>query len=496
MIKKILLPALTHFISFTLFAQVNLLDASTLPDSLKENAHSVKREEKYFFEIKDIDEARLSVHQIFTVLDAGGDDVLFFYEFSDEFRRLEDAEIKVYDARGKLLNKYKKREMHAEGTGEGLVRDGTVYYFRVAAPAYPVTVTYDYEVKYKGTLNYPDYQIAFPEQAVENSKYVASVPAEIDLRFKAKNIDLTPVITSVGKNKFYSWEVRNLRAINQEEGAARGGSMYPQVMIAPNRFSMDDNKGDFTSWRSFGRWYGGLSKGSMNLTEVTKNFLKNMTKDAADDKGKMKIIYDYLQKNFRYVSIQLGIGGYKPFAASFVDQKKYGDCKALSNYTQACLDAVGIKSYSALINAEYNREPVDPTFPHNDFNHVILCIPTNKDTTWLECTSNTNEFGILGSFTENRNALLITPEGGVLVSTPKSSPAENLFSVSTTITLREDASGISETTFATTGEYKQDLINYLFNEKKDNQTKFLINYMGFLQPDDYELTKNKKEDVA
>ncbi|MEO7960282.1 MAG: hypothetical protein ABIR19_01975, partial [Ginsengibacter sp.] len=117
-------------------------------------------------------------------------------------------------------------------------------------------------------------------------------------------------------------------------------------------------------------------------------------------------------------------------------------------------------------------------------------------TTWLECTSNTNEFGILGSFTENRNALLITPEGGVLVSTPKSSATENLFSVFTTITLREDASGISETTFATTGEYKQDLINYVFNQKKDNQTKFLINYMGFLQPDDYEVTGNKKEDVA
>jgi hypothetical protein len=221
-----------------------------------------------------------------------------------------------------------------------------------------------------------------------------------------------------------------------------------------------------------------------------------MVEGAASDKEKVKIVYTYLQKNFRYVSIQLGIGGLKPFAASFVDEKKYGDCKALSNYTHACLDAIGIKSYPAIINASYNEEPVDPLFPHNGFDHVILCVPLKNDTTWLECTSNTNDFGVLGNFTENRNALLVTPEGGILVATPKSKPTENTFALTTEVKVNEDASGESESFLKTSGEYKQDLINYIMNEKRDDQKKFLVNYLGFVQPDDFAFTKDLKKDSA
>ena len=69
-----------------------------------------------------------------------------------------------------------------------------------------------------------------------------------------------------------------------------------------------------------------------------------MVKNATTDREKAAILYNYMQNNMRYVSIQLGIGGLRPFPASFVDDKKYGDCKALSNYLKSALDAVGVKS--------------------------------------------------------------------------------------------------------------------------------------------------------
>ncbi len=98
---------------------------------------------------------------------------------------------------------------------------------------------------------------------------------------------------------------------------------------------MDGHEGNLSSWKNFGEWYAALSKGSINLSDETKIFLQNLTKDSKTEKEKIKILYRYLQSNFRYVSIQLGIGGFKPFDANFVDQKKYGDCKALSNYMEA-----------------------------------------------------------------------------------------------------------------------------------------------------------------
>ncbi len=492
--QKIIFLALLYLVIPKIYSQVNVYDASTLPDSLLENAHSVKREEIINFEVKGIDLATLSVHQVYTVLDGEGSDILNFQKGSDEFTKLQDAEIKVFDAHGKEVNRYKMKEMKSIATGDGLVVDGKVYYFQVAAPSYPVTVEYDYEVKYKGTLNYPDYRIQTPEESVEYSKYTVTVPLNLDLKYKAQHSDLSPVITNSGKNKTYTWEVKNLSAIPYEEGCANYESSYPAILLSPQKFSMDGNEGDLSSWKSFGEWYAILSKGSMNLSDQTKSFLREMVKNAKNDKEEIDILYHYLQNNFRYVSIQLGIGGFKPFDAAFVDSKKYGDCKALTNYMQAMLDAVGIVSYPALVNAEYNQQPVDPAFPHSSFNHVILCVPGKKDSTWLECTSNATDVGVLGSFTENRNALLITPEGGVLVPTPKSKPAENTFRLKTKVILNDDASGESESVLQSKGEYKEEIIENVLNEKKDDQKDYLVKKLGFSQPDQFDLTTDQKDD--
>lgn len=480
------------FIVTGCFSQTNIYDASTIAAALKEKAHTIKREEKINFEVKDIDYARLSIHEVYTILDAEGEYILHFKEYSDQFKKLEDAEIKVFDANGKQVNRYKMKEMKSLATGDGLVVDGKVYFFQVAAPSYPMTVQFDYQFTYKGTLNYPDYRIQMPEQSVEYSSYTATVPADLDLKFKAQHIALAPAITTSGKNKTYLWEARNLAAVPYEEGAVSYENSYPAILLSPNKFSMDGNEGDLSTWKNFGSWYATLSKGSLNLSDETKSSLKEMVKDAKDDKEKIKILYSYLQNNFRYVSIQLGIGGFKPFDANFVDKKKYGDCKALSNYMQAILNAVGIVAYPALINAQYNKQPVDPAFPHNSFNHVILCAPKANDTTWLECTSKSTDVGVLGSFTENRNALLITPEGGVLVATPKSEASENTFNLTSKIILNEDASGESESVLETKGEYKEEIIENVMNEKKDDQKEYLVSRLGFLQPDEFELTNDNE----
>ena len=335
-----------------------------------------------------------------------------------------------------------------------------------------------------------------PDQSVEKSTFTARVLSDIDLRYKKSNCSIEPVITEDGKYKIYTWEIKDLPAFESEEGSAARLGGYPSIKLAPNKFELDGYAGDMTSWQQFGKWYGILSKDAGNLTDERKQFFQAMVKDAPDDKEKIRRIYSYLQNNFRYVNVNLGIGGWKPLEADFVDKKKYGDCKALSNYTQACLNAVGIKSYQALINAEYNSIPVDPSFPQNGFNHVIVCVPMLKDSVWLECTSPTNEFGVLGNFTENRNALLITEDGGKLVPTPKSKAAENAFTSNTTVSLKEDGSGTAKVVLNTSGYYRKEFLEGFLEEVKDRQKSYIINHLGFTQPDNFEVTHDKENKNA
>ncbi|HEY1199836.1 MAG TPA: transglutaminase domain-containing protein, partial [Niastella sp.] len=299
--------------------------------------------------------------------------------------------------------------------------------------------------------------------------------------YKEKNTTIKPETAEEGDYKTYRWTIKNLPAIKHEAGAV---SPYPYVMLAPNRFKFDDFEGDLSSWKNFGSWYANLYKGLDKLPPDRVAFFKDMVKDIPDNHDKIKKLYEYMQKNFRYVSIQLGIGGLRPFSAEFTDKKKYGDCKALSNCMKAMLSAVGINSYSAVINAGKNAVAMDSDFPSKFSNHVILCVPLQKDTVWLECTSNTNDYNVLGPFTENRNALLITENGGVLVATPTSTSAENTFYVHTAIKLQDDGSGTAFTTFKTTGEYKDEM-KYIIEEKTDDQKEYIVHSLNFKQPDEF-----------
>src|SRR5690606_4540730 len=100
-----------------------------------------------------------------------------------------------------------------------------------------------------------------------------------------------------------------------------------------------------------------------------------------------------------------------------VEKTGYGDCKALSNYMVALLGSVGIKGYYSLIMAGENFTPLQTDFPSSQFNHVVVAVPNGSDTLWLECTSQTQPFGYLGSFTDDRYALMILDDGATLVKT-------------------------------------------------------------------------------
>jgi transglutaminase-like putative cysteine protease len=195
---------------------------------------------------------------------------------------------------------------------------------------------------------YPSYEILEPGEGVESSSYTARIKKGLDLRYQEKNIALPPVVTEDERYKSYTWSVKNLVPVADEDSSHLENRL-PSILLAPNRFQLDSYEGDMSSWNGFGKWYADLQKGTDALPEERKSFFRNLIQGAKDDREKTRIIYSYLQQNFRYVAIELGIGGYKPLPAEFTDKKKYGDCKGLSNYMQAVLAVVGIKSYQALV---------------------------------------------------------------------------------------------------------------------------------------------------
>lgn len=465
-------------------AQMNIYSALTIPDSLKKDADVVTREENIKFILKDPNSARYEVHEVYTVLNERGKEYLSFRKLSDKFEVLEDAEIKVYDASGVKRNVYTKKEMTTQAyTGSGLVPDGKITYFDVTAPSYPITIEINYIVRHKGLFNYPENYFQVPYNSVQHAIFEVETPADLPIRYKILNCTYQPAITKEGNKFLYHWEVNNLTAIKLERNSGSPGNFLPQVLLGPTKFQLDEYDGDMSSWKSFGEWYSRVYLKTSELKEDRKNFYSGLVKDAKTDRQKAEILYNYLQSNMRYVSIQLGIGGLRPFPASFVDDKKYGDCKALSNYLKSALDAVGVKSNVVIIEGSTKPRTVLEDFPIHYFNHVILCIPQPKDSIWLECTSTTLPFAELGSWTENRKAMMVTDNGGVLVNTPVSNYRNNTEAVNTVIEVNVDGGAQVNVTARLTGDGRNELLMLFHDMKDDEKRKYFITEKTWKQPD-------------
>jgi len=470
------------------------LDFSSLkiPQDLKKDAHTVFRLDEGIVNVATAGRYTYKVHQILTILNKDGAHYLRQVHGIDKFDKIEEIEIKVFNQLGIEIEKYKKKDFSVSAAYDGmsLITDNKVMGLMISASEYPVTLEIRYTQEVSSYINLPRWYFKTSGVAVELSRFIVNIPAHIDIRYKIKNIKIDPVITNEGTFKNYLWEVKNLAAKKYEEGAG-GYLRTPLLLIGSNQFEYDGHRGNMSDWKGMGAWYTDLVKQTNQLSEKYKAEIQSLVTGASTDLEKIKILYSHLQKSCRYVSIQLGIGGFRPFPADFVHEKKYGDCKALTNYMQACLTAVNIKSYSALINAGEDEAPVDADFSYNGFNHVVLCVPLNKDTTWLECTSKTVDFAHLSNFTENRNALLITDNGGVLVATPASKAHQNSFGVTTKVDIEEDGSGKIESRMSVTGEYKYEQLMYS-EEKEDIQKKYFVNVLGFPNPDEFEIAFGEK----
>ncbi|CAN5546983.1 hypothetical protein BH23BAC1_BH23BAC1_11600 [soil metagenome] len=366
----------------------------------------------------------------------------------DRFIKVNYIKGNVYDEKGKLVQKIKSSDIEdvSSISNISIFEDDRLKIFKSKIYYYPYTIEYEYEIITRGLLTYsPWYPIFSTETSLVKASFQVTTPKDFRIRYLERNDVAKPNISGDAQaNNIYFWKVDNLAVIKLEEKGPDPFELLPQVMIGPYEFEMEGYKGNFSSWQSMGEWINQLNAGRDALSENTIKIVKDLVKDEPDELSKARKIYDHLQNNTRYVSIQLGIGGLQPFEASKVEKNGYGDCKALTNYTKSLLKVVGIESYYTLINAGPNASAVVTDFSSLQFNHAFLCLPLKQDTFWLECTDQQVPFGYLGYFTNDRHVLVVNEQGGKLVKTPAASPYHNLQSSKITVHLQSNGNASAE----------------------------------------------------
>ncbi len=471
------------------------LELPKIADSLFKNANSIVYSNIVDVQIKGDSKVVTTSKKIVTILNKKAEEEALFVDYEDDFRKIDEVLISAYDINGKLINSYKKKQLEKVKHNDGfsLVTDDKLYYFEVPIYKFPITIVIEKKIIQNAFMDVEDIELHKKNQAIVNMQYKYTMPFSNALRYFNKGLNVKPVITNTTNEVQYFFELNNIKpALNDSLNEKREAL---EINIAPTFFEMDNYKGDYSSWKTFGNWYYTLYSQQKELSEVAVNEIKSIAAKANSTTQKISLLYKYLQNNYRYVSVQLGIGGFKPFEPSFVYKNKYGDCKALSNYMQTILQTVGIQSNQVLINAGRNFTTLNPNFVANTFNHVILCVPNAGDTIWLECTSNSDAPNVLGSFTENRLALAITPNGGVLVRTPNSIAVQNTLYTSTVLNIASDWSAIAQTLYFASGVFKELLEDNITKSNEVVQRDFLLNYIKHRPFDEFAIMPIENNEI-
>jgi hypothetical protein len=401
--------------------------AAAIPDSLRQGAGVVERIDETEISIESSRKAKIHRRVVYTILNSTGDQYATLHTYYDKFHDLVNATGILYDAYGKELKKIRKSDMEDWSTaGSGiLMTDSRVKLYHFYDRTYPYSVSFEEEVEQSGLFVLPEWRPqASPSMAVENSRLVVTTPAGYPLRYKQYGYAKEAEQENGGK-KVYTWELWGRPAVKQEPFAPSWSKVEPAVRLASGEFEEGGYRGRLYSWGDMGKFVEDLYRGRDQLPEEAKRKVHELINNVTDDRQKIGILYSWLQQDTHYVAIELGIGGWQPFDAKDVYTKKYGDCKALSNYMVALLKEAGIRACNVLIRSGDHAAAMDTGFVCSQFNHAIVVAFAGNDSVWLECTNPYLPAGYLSSFTADRDALLLDDNGGHIVHTPVYGAKEN-----------------------------------------------------------------------
>src|SRR5579872_4038889 len=227
------------------------------------------------------------------------------------------------------------------------------------------------------------------------------VPANRPLKLKCKP-GLEPKITEENGRRIYHWSGSHLERDDDQKAKDKKKKKH-----RPDDDRPDIQLTTFETWEQIGRWYAALEKDRRAPTPEVRAKAEELTKGLNTDLAKTEALYDFVAKNFRYVSLSLGLGRYQPHAASDVLHDQYGDCKDKHTLLASLLDAEGLHANSVLINSTRKLDPDVPS--PSQFDHVITMLPMRKQEVWMDTTAEVAPFRLLAYTLRNKQALVIPP---------------------------------------------------------------------------------------
>ncbi|MCA9655104.1 MAG: DUF3857 domain-containing protein, partial [Myxococcales bacterium] len=264
-----------------------------------------------------------------------------------------------------------------------------------------------------------------PRRRVE---YVLEAPSDKPLYFN-REVERTP--SEDGKTTTY-------RVVEQDVPGIKGEAAMPGWTEVAKFLHVST----YENWDDVGRWYWNLVREQLvvdeKIREGVREALAGLSPDA-DERAKVEAIYRHVVRNTRYVGLEFGIHGYKPYRTTDVYSRRFGDCKDKASLLKVMLGEAGIDSNLVLVRTrDLGTLPEEPA-SLAAFNHAITYVPSLD--LFLDGTAEWSGPGELPSSDQGATVLVVEDgKGASFRRIPMSQAADNGRRTTQRIALAPDGS--------------------------------------------------------
>lgn len=307
-------------------------------------------------------------------------------------------------------------------SGDIFFSDQRVYYFNLPF----IKKGTSNEVDLEKTALDPRYftSVFFPEeQSVKQKSVELVVPRWMHLEIREMNFAGFQIRKSKEYDQrkdadVYQYTISDLPAFKKEHNAPGPTYIYPHLFILSKYADLKSGRQQyFNDLKDQYAWYRSLVQQIGNDPAVMKAKAAEITKGLTGDMDKIKVVYQWVQENIRYIAFEDGIAGYKPAKAQEVLARKYGDCKGMANLTKNLLTALGFDARLCWIGTDHIAYDYSTPSLAVD-NHMICALSYQGKFYFLDATESYIGFGQYAQRIQGRQVLIENGDNYLLQKVP------------------------------------------------------------------------------
>ena len=243
-------------------------------------------------------------------------------------------------------------------------------------------------------------------------RYVLRSPSSIHLSSSERT--LAPAkVQRHGSEDVRIWEKADIAALVREPNSPSWSEQGAYVHIS-----------NFDSWQSLGKWYSDLIRPQFKLNAELEEQVGEIVRNHPNRLDRVAAIDELVLKNTRYVALELGVYGFKPYPVTQTFTRRFGDCKDKASLMVALLRAADIDADIALVRTKSLGDIIAQPASVSIFDHAIVYVP--EFDLWLDGTAEFSRLRELPVEDQGAMALTVGADGYALLRrTPASSASDN-----------------------------------------------------------------------